>query len=53
VLSPQGGAVRVLEVGAGDGRLAYFLVEALGHPVAAENGNGHAANGALSAELDG
>jgi hypothetical protein len=51
-LSPQGGTVRVLEVGAGDGRLAQFLAEALKAPVAAGDGSASAAGGTASAEPD-
>ena len=52
-LSPQGGTLRVLEVGAGDGRLAHFLAEALGDPVAAGNGSAPAAGGTSRAESGG
>ena len=51
-LSPQGGAVRVLEVGAGDGRLAHFCAEALEGPVASGDGSVHAAGGTTRASFD-
>lgn len=52
-LSPQGGAVRVLEVGAGDGRLAHFVGEALRGPVAEGDGSAQAVGSTSGAAFGG